>query len=417
MTLSDLKSTVVRFADGKVNLCSDILAAIDLVDFESISNQEEPVAMSGEMPVFGESAYSIKDGVATIKIRGVLVPGVGADIGSFGITGYDVISHYIAKAEEDSQVQKVLFHIDSPGGTTKGLDATVKDIKVMTKPSFAYTETYALSAAYWIGSTASEFYASENSELGSIGVYIEHTDRSESLEASGIKKRIFKSGFWKGAFSSSRPLSEREQERLQAMVDDQADIFFEHVAESRGIEKKSVRDMDGDKFIAKKALTFGLIDGIKGSSNWLFSSEASVSGDSELQASSEETTMTEEEMQAAIEAAKAEGRAEGLAQAGEGAAQVATRIKTIMGHKAASDEVKDLLCSDAFESVEAEQLVALMDLIPSFSSQMDEEGGAGLESDPSEIDGEGSAEKEAKAAAEKKVADNLKAMAEKGGIL
>lgn len=364
--MMNLKASIEAKSQTEVMACHDFESCVESIEFESFH----------EIDSIGEPGYSVEDGVATIKVRGLLVPDLGFDLTEWGITGYDVLSKYIENANEELQVNRIVLDVDSPGGFVKGLSGAVSSIMESAKPIDTFVSGNAYSAAYWIASAANKIVAVEDGGVGSIGVYVEHTDRSEQLAMNGIKRSIFKSGFWKGAFSSSRPLSEREEERLQSDVNETAQTFFEHVAERRNLEATQIAAMDGDVFNVEQALTNGLIDSIEGNAM-----TDKITSQAATQAANNDGPD-----QSALEAAREEGRKQALAEVKAEADRIVARNKAIYANANASDDIKEFLASDAFASVPVESLTELMDKMPKgFAAVMDEEGGAGVEADPTDI--------------------------------
>lgn len=250
------KASVEALLKSSIVACHDLEATFNKVDFESASNSS-----SKDMP-----GYLVADGIATIKIRGLLVPDTPEDYSDYGVTGYNYIREYIEQANSDDNVTDIILDIDSGGGFTTGVEQTAVVINSSEKKITTFASGDMYSAAYWLGSSANKVTASSGSGIGSIGVYATHVDESQAIENEGLKVSVFKSGFWKAAFSSYKPLSEREEERLQEEVNEQADQFFNHVADNRNLKFSKIKALDGDSFNAKDALEIGLIDEISNDS-------------------------------------------------------------------------------------------------------------------------------------------------------
>lgn len=386
----------------ELHCCLDMEAALDTIDFKEV--EQEAVKMlalekdnNGKL-ILGEG-YVAKDGVATIKIRGLLVPDLGIDLSAYGITGYDVIAEYVEHANETAKAEKLTkieLDINSTGGFVSGISGLVEVLEASKLPIYTKVTGSMASAAYHIGVTAKEVNAAKGSGIiGSIGVRASHTNYAKMYEKAGIEKRDFASGFWKTAFASHKPLSKKEEKRIQQSVDDSALIFFEHVAKYR--EKLSideVKKLDGDTFTSKKAFTLGLIDRIGD----LKSEETKAMADP-IDETKDETPKGEASFtQADLEAATAKAVADALANAENEKTAAVERAKAISTHANAPDAIKTLLGSEAFASVKTEDLTALMDALPQgFKAIMDTEGGAGLEASPTDLVDKTTEEQKAKA--------------------
>lgn len=234
--------------------CYDLQGQLAAIDVKALA----VLGTDNETP-----SYSVDNRTATIKIRGLLVPSASRDYGDW-ITGYNYINQYLAKANNDPFVDEIVLDIDSGGGYVKGLDGVIETIANLSKPITTYASGDMYSAAYYLGSSTDNITAEKDSGIGSIGVYVVHSEDSKALEKWGETYSIFRSGKWKGAFNWFSPLAKHEKERLQQGVDDAASLFFNHVAYKRNIDTMTIADWQGDTFSATKAKELGLIDEIVG---------------------------------------------------------------------------------------------------------------------------------------------------------
>lgn len=209
------------------------------------------------------------DGVATISVKGPLTND-GDTIWNewMGMTGYPEIREALIAAATDASVQHVILDIDSGGGAVSGVDDTAKLIRLVNdnvKPVTAFTDGSMYSAAYWLGSSAGEVYASKAAGMGSIGVIATHMERSEMLKEAGIGVTVVRAGKYKALANGVEKLTEEGKAQIQAGVDAAYKIFVGHVAEMRG---KSYEFADsvmaqGREFYGQAGADAGLVDGIK----------------------------------------------------------------------------------------------------------------------------------------------------------
>ncbi len=338
-------------------------------------------ANNKKMPCWGEPALSVEDDTATIKVRGLLAPKIGVDIVSWGLTGYDVIAYYLDEAENNSKVKNIVLDMDSGGGYVKGLAELLEKIANLTKPISTFVSGDCYSACYWLACSTEKITANKDSGIGSIGVILVHTEYSEKLKKDGININVFKSGFWKDAFGSHKKLSEKERKRLQNGVDETAKQFFEYVAKHRKTTAKAIEKLDADTFYAEQALEINLIDEVfNAKSNAKTNSEKSKSQTqtkTETKTLGENMPITEEQLAKAVAEARAEERAKVTAEA--------ERTKQVYALET-TEEVKALLASDEFANVEISALEKLTKTMPKgFNQVMDEEGGAGVQANPSDF--------------------------------
>lgn len=250
----NLQAKIKRDIDSHALMaCHDLQGELASIDFKSLARYSDDDS---------EPAYTVENGVATIDVRGLLVPETSSDYRSWGVTGYANLADYIQQANDDYTVTSIVLDIDSGGGYVAGLDGITESIYQSAKPIETFVSGDMYSAAYWLGASTGKVIASKHSGVGSIGVYVVHTEESGWLERYGEKVSLFRSGKWKAAFNSFMPLTDDEKTRLQEGVDESASIFFNHVAAQRNVDAKTVKGWEGDVFTAVKAKELGLIDAI-----------------------------------------------------------------------------------------------------------------------------------------------------------
>ena len=209
------------------------------------------------------------DGVATINIKGSLNNDADSDWNEWlGMTGYPEIREAMISAATDTSVKHIILDIDSGGGAVSGVDDTAKLIRLVNdnvKPVTAFTDGSMYSAAYWLGASAGQVFASKAAGMGSIGVIATHMERSEMLKEAGIGVTVVRAGKYKALANGVEKLTEEGKAQIQAGVDAAYKIFVGHVAEMRG---KSYEFADsvmaqGREFYGQAGADAGLVDGIK----------------------------------------------------------------------------------------------------------------------------------------------------------
>lgn len=202
--------------------------------------------------VFAEN----EDGVRAILDEGLLVAEIN---GATTMATYRDIQE-IADISKMKSVKGVSFVLNSPGGAVNGLMETCAEIKAIDKPTFAYTETLAASAAYALGCCADKFYASPSADVGSVGARIMHMDISKMVSDMGIKVTEVGYGKKKTQFSPFKPLTSDDKKELESIVKDAYNDFVDYVKMNR----KDVKDeiFDSGVYSGKKSIDMGLTDGL-----------------------------------------------------------------------------------------------------------------------------------------------------------
>ncbi len=190
--------------------------------------------------------------------------------------GTDTLSEWFRCAMDSPNIAGVVLKVNSGGGSVEGTGEFADLIKAAVKPVVAYTDGIMASAAYWIGCSANEIFASHRTvEIGSIGTAITFTDNREAMEKYGYKQ----------VYINAETSPDKNQDYFKALDGDfrairvnilnpTNDIFMESVQENRkGKLKLLTKIEDGDgktlnepltgkMYLAESAIAIGLIDKI-----------------------------------------------------------------------------------------------------------------------------------------------------------
>jgi capsid assembly protease len=207
-------------------------------------------------------------GIAVIPIYGVITQrgNMVDDVSGPGMVSTQIVTQMLRQAVADDAVSQILLDIDSPGGSVYGVSELGDAILSARtqKPVVAIANSLAASAAYWIGSQASEFYVTAGGEVGSIGVWQAHQDYSKAMDEAGVKTTLISAGKFKIEGNPYAPLDEEAQGFMQSRVDDYYASFTKAVAKGRGVPITQVRDGMGQGRVlgADAALAQNMVDGI-----------------------------------------------------------------------------------------------------------------------------------------------------------
>jgi signal peptide peptidase SppA len=204
--------------------------------------------------------------IAVIPLVGVLMQRASALAQLFGISSTTTFADDIARAAADDSVRQILIEIDSPGGGVFGVfDAAQSVAKAkQLKPVVAVANSIAASAAYWIGSQASEFFVTPGGEVGGIGVYKEHEDLSGAYQKAGVKVTLISAGKYKTESHPFGPLSPEAKAFEQSRLNDYLGMFSRDVARGRGTTVERVRaDMGQGRVLGPDAAVgANMVDGV-----------------------------------------------------------------------------------------------------------------------------------------------------------
>jgi signal peptide peptidase SppA len=203
--------------------------------------------------------------VAVLQVHGIIerrLSDAGYYYGSFCTErGGEELMALLARPD----VGAVVLDIDSPGGTDCEEFAELVYRGRDAKTIVAVANSYAASAAYWIGSAASQFAVTPGGLVGSVGAYILHMDWSKALDDAGVKPTFVKAGRFKAETNPYEPLNDDARDHLQEIVDDSYTRFIKAVARNRGATPGEVRGKEygeGRILTAERAIDAGMVDRI-----------------------------------------------------------------------------------------------------------------------------------------------------------
>lgn len=306
--------------------------------------------------------YSVRNGVLTIPVQGVLVNKFPYAFGGW-ITGYEYIEAAVQRGIADSNVREIVLDINSPGGLVSGCFDCADMIYAArgAKPINAVANEHAYSAAYAIASAADKIAVARTGGVGSIGVIVAHMEMSGALERMGYKITLIHAGARKADGHPAIPLSDEARAGMQRRVDHSYSIFVSTVARNRGLDEATVRGTEADIFLAHEAVENGLADAV-GSLGSLSAYADPLHEDEDEEMSKDNTSAV---AQAATDEALAAARAEGV-EAGKaegltaGATAERARINAIITSDEGKARPKAALHVALTTALSAEEAVAVL---------------------------------------------------------
>lgn len=218
--------------------------------------------LMGGSPQAAKPADPIREGsTLIIPVTGTLAPQ-----GLSGTTYYNVLADRVREAAADTKIGAIVMPIRSPGGYVWGCAEAGDAIfeARQSKPIVAVADPYCFSAAYWLATQASAFYATTSGEVGSVGVRSGHTDMSGFESKIGMITTLIASHPDKIAGNTHGPLTDEDRADIQAMVDESNVAFAAAIARGRGMKAGEVAAVHGvgKTFSASRAVANGAIDGV-----------------------------------------------------------------------------------------------------------------------------------------------------------
>ncbi len=208
-------------------------------------------------------------GIAVIPVFGVMGHRMGMMTEISGGTSTERVQAEVRKAAADPAIGAIALDIDSPGGSVFGvaeLADTVFEAR-QQKPVVAIANARMASAAYWIGSQATELIVTPSGEVGSIGVLAIHEDVSRAAEEDGLKVTYItsRSAPRKTDGNPFEPLSDQARAMLQGRVDTYEDLFTAAIARGRKMPQRRIQGQFGAGLMigAEEAVELGMADRVE----------------------------------------------------------------------------------------------------------------------------------------------------------
>lgn len=201
--------------------------------------------------------YTITGGVAVIPLHGSLMKRSSKYGGTSTLWARSALRH----ADRNNDVQSIMVHIDSPGGTSAGTAELGDAVRRAKKPVHAHIDDLGASAAYWVASQADHISLNRTGFAGSIGTYAAIYDTSGQAEMDGIKVHVLSTGPYKGAGEPGTAVTEEHLAHWQDVVNAHFGHFESAVRGGRRMLKSAFNKVsDGRVFEAKEARALGLVD-------------------------------------------------------------------------------------------------------------------------------------------------------------
>jgi signal peptide peptidase SppA len=207
-----------------------------------------------------------KDGsqIAVLPLTGVISHRMGMLSQYSGSSSTEQFTQWLRSAVADPQVKAIVIDADSPGGTVDGVPELADEIyrSSKIKPIVGVANAVAASAAYWLLSQAGEIAITPSGQVGSIGVFGSHDDRSKQAEMQGVKTSLISAGKYKTEGNPFEPLSDDGRQAIQDGVNSFYDLFTKAVARGRETDQDKVKSgfMEGRMATAQQAVKKGMAD-------------------------------------------------------------------------------------------------------------------------------------------------------------
>jgi protease-4 len=184
------------------------------------------------------------------------------------LMGSDTVAAAFRAAIDNDRVKAILFRVDSPGGSYVASDTIWRETiraRDAGKPVVVSMGNLAGSGGYFVAMAADRIVAQPGTITASIGVYGGKLLTTELWNKLGITHEGVASNPGASHWSSHVDYDAGGQERLDASLDRIYEDFTQKVADGRGLDLDTVKDIArGRIWTGADALEIGLVDELGG---------------------------------------------------------------------------------------------------------------------------------------------------------
>ncbi len=215
--------------------------------------------------IFGPStsSFSKKDEhkpyVSLLRLKGVIMAGNN-------FSARRVVPQLI-KAFSDKKSKGVVLVINSPGGSpvqSAIIHDKIMQLKKQYKKKVVVIGQDALaSGAYLVATAADKIYVNKDTLTGSIGVIMGGFGFTDAIEKLGITRRVFIAGKNKDRLDPFKPMTEKDKQKIQSVLDQVHQNFVQYVEQGRKgrLHGNPAELFSGDFWTGEQAVKLGLVDG------------------------------------------------------------------------------------------------------------------------------------------------------------
>ncbi len=181
--------------------------------------------------------------------------------------GSETLVKQLRRARKDDSIKAVVLRVDSGGGSALASDIIWAETKKLAekKPFIVSMGDIAGSGGYYIACAAERIFADPLTITGSIGVVMMKPSLAGLYGKIDATHETFKSSEFADAFSSTRRLTEEENEVANDHIQWMYDEFLDRIVDGRGIDKEELREIaEGRVYTGNQALELKLIDELGG---------------------------------------------------------------------------------------------------------------------------------------------------------
>lgn len=208
-----------------------------------------------------KAAFIDGNGIGHIHINGAL----GKNLSNGEKSCYDMSDYNDIEREIDALAAKsprgYVFHMNTPGGSVRGLSEVAQKIDALKAPKMAWTDDLIASAGYYLVCGCDYIYSTASAEVGCIGTILQTWDLTEYYAKQGVKSDpITNEGATFKSMGYLPALTPDQRAHLQGVVNKLGSEFKNRITNYRNVPEEAMR---GQCFFGDEAPGVALTDGVK----------------------------------------------------------------------------------------------------------------------------------------------------------
>lgn len=209
--------------------------------------------------------------VGVISLHGAIMPGASrsfpAPLPLLGeeTIGSTTVQQIIRAARQENNIDAIVVHIDSPGGSALASDLIWRELALLAaeKPVIIYMGNVAASGGYYIATPGRKIVAQRATITGSIGVIIAKPNLQGAFAQLGAQRDAVSRGAHAGIYADTTRWQDDLLTRVEASLQHVYTQFKQRVSEGRGIDPTALDALAGGRvWTGVQALAHGLIDAL-----------------------------------------------------------------------------------------------------------------------------------------------------------
>lgn len=212
-----------------------------------------------------------KDFIGVVSLEGSIImgpsrqPPIDLPIPIIGgaMAGEQTLVKMLRRAEEMDNMAALIFHVDSPGGSSLASDLIGREIERLNrrKPVLVYMGNVAASGGYYVSAPASHIMSQPATLTGSIGVWMARISTGGLFDRLSLNRASLKRGHRADLYSDEDPMTEQERQIFWEMIVNTYQKFKQVVANGRQIPFDELEPVcQGKVWSGRQALAARLVD-------------------------------------------------------------------------------------------------------------------------------------------------------------